>query len=85
MKGMKKQEAEQILQAMNEILQYYGCVTKADYYDLLGSEIDNYKDVHYGWRSLDDAKIKRKGFFKYVIVLPEVIRISPESYTEDED
>jgi hypothetical protein len=76
MKRMKKREAELILYYMKEILLTYGCVTVADYYDLLGSKIVIDSDDTFGWRSLDDAKIKRKGFFKYVIVLPDPVRIS---------
>lgn len=80
MKAMKKREAKQILHYMNEILKEHGYVTQGDYYDLLGSKVCGYTDKHYGWFSLDKAKIKMKGFFKYVVSLPNPVMI-PETFT----
>ena len=51
-------EAEEIVTQMEEILDQYGQVTVADYYDLFGESTD-FTNNKYGWTDLSDVKIRR--------------------------
>lgn len=51
-------DAEEILVQMEEILEQYGQVTVADYYDLFGESTD-FTNNKYGWTDLSDVRIKR--------------------------
>lgn len=64
-------EAEEVLARMEELLESYGTVSVADYYDLVditGKHTDN----KYGWNDLSAAYIV-KAFDGYVIKLPRTI------------
>ncbi len=66
-------EAEEVLQRMEELLDSYGTVSVADYYDLVditGKHTDN----KYGWNDLSAAYIV-KAFDGYVIKLPRTIAL----------
>lgn len=57
-------EAEEVLNAMLDILDEYHVVSVADLYDLIG-KTTNYMDNKYGWVDLSRAKIEptRDGYF----------------------
>lgn len=48
-------EAEKVLEEMIKIIENYGSVSLADYYDLCGVKCD-YTDEHYGFVSNDELK-----------------------------
>ena len=66
-------EAEEILDAMNDILSRYGLVRVADMYELAGLTCD-YTDNKYGWTSLRTAEIIR-GRDGYGLKLPKAMPI----------
>lgn len=63
-------EAEDVLRAMDGILDTYGVISVADYYDLVGVDC-NYTDNRYGWMNIRNASIEsvRDG---YIIKMPKV-------------
>ena len=67
-------EAEDVLYRMDDLIDTYGSVSVADFYDLLGVP-GNYTDNKYGWKNLRDAKIEhvREG---YTIRLPRAIPLT---------
>lgn len=70
-KDISRKEAKLILKYMQEIIDRYGFVTLADFYDVEGSNVAVYTDNKKGWRSLAGARvslIRRKG--RYRIKLP---------------
>lgn len=58
-----KQEAQEILGKVFDILNRYGNVSVGDYYDLVGKRATDY-DMKIGWTNLDDTIVVRlsKGF-----------------------
>lgn len=76
-KDISRKDAKEILRYMREIIDRYGFVTLADFYDLIGSEKAVYTDHKKGWRMLTRAKvslIRRKGMYK--IELPDFVDVS---------
>lgn len=69
-------EAEEVLEAMKDLLCTYGTVSVADLYDLVGVSC-NYTDNNYGWTKLDDTNSGvepvRGG---YTLKLPRVIALT---------
>lgn len=65
-----KQEAEEVLEGIKEILEIYGYVTVADYYDLAGMSV-NFRAHLYGWTDLDDSTLIGHAMGTYQIVLPK--------------
>ncbi len=63
-----RKEAEEVLERMDELIDKYGIVSVADYYDLVG-ETGSYTDNKYGWTTLRTAEVirVREG---YMIKLP---------------
>ena len=61
-------EAEEVLSKMSEIVDEYGLISVADFYDLCNLQ-SNFTDNRYGWESLKDAFTERtrEG---YIIRLP---------------
>lgn len=59
-----KPEAEAVLDAMQKLSKQYGCVTVADYFNLVGIS-PVYSDEQQGWDDVSDVQIKRRqeGFF----------------------
>ena len=66
-------EAEAVLDGMFDVLDTYGMVRVADFYDLVGVT-GNYTDNNYGWTNLSNARIERArdGF---IIKLPRALPI----------
>ena len=52
-----RKEAKLILACMQEIIDRYGCVTLADFYDLVDFKYSTYLDNKTGWRSLKGARV----------------------------
>lgn len=76
-RGMSRREARLILVYMKEIIDRYGFVTLADFYDLVDSKIAVYTDNKKGWRLLTGARvslIRRKGMYR--IKLPDLVDIT---------
>lgn len=65
-------DAENVLDQMNAILNKYGSVTVADYYDLVGAP-NVYTDYKYGWRDLRSAYIYRNNDDSYSLKLPKAL------------
>lgn len=57
-------EAEEVLMMMHEIIDTYGKVSVADYYELVGVT-GQYTDCNYGWENLSgvDVQRTRNGYF----------------------
>lgn len=51
-------EAEEVIERMDELVETYGSVSVADYFDLLGMT-GRYTDNNYGWRDIRSAKVVR--------------------------
>lgn len=64
-------EAEEVLMRMDELLDTYGVVSVADFYDLVGV-VGNYTDGKYGWTNLRNASVVR-GRDGYKIRLPKAL------------
>lgn len=64
-------EAEDVLTRMDELVQTYGLVSVADFYDLVGVS-GNYTDNRYGWTDIRNASIvrTREG---YMIKMPKAL------------
>lgn len=64
-------EAEDVLTRMDELVQTYGLVSVADFYDLVGVS-GNYTDNKYGWTDIRNANIvrTREG---YMIKMPKAL------------
>lgn len=64
-------EAEDVLTRMDELVQTYGLVSVADFYDLVGVS-GNYTDNKYGWTDIRNASIvrTREG---YMIKMPKAL------------
>ena len=62
------QDAKRVLRTLEDIVDKYGQVSVADYYDTLGIT-SNFTDYKYGWTSVRSARIVPKGS-RYMIDLP---------------
>jgi len=62
------QDAKRVLRTLEDIIDKYGQVSVADYYDTLGIT-SNFTDYKYGWTSVRSARIVPKGG-RYMIDLP---------------
>ena len=69
-----RQDAESIVEKMNEIIDHYGYTTVADFYDLAGVD-GSYINNKYGWTSIENASIKPVGH-GYKILFPSALPIS---------
>ncbi len=71
-----KQDAEDVLFRMDEIVEQYGVVTVADFFDLIGITGNGYTDQNYGWTSTRSASVERTRQGTYFIKLqrPSSIR-----------
>lgn len=67
-------EAEDVLSRMDELIDNYGIVSVADFYDLVGVT-GNYTDNKYGWTDIRSARVVhvRDG---YMIKLPRAIPLN---------
>lgn len=64
-----REEANDVLEALEEAIKEYGTVTVADLYDLVGIT-GNWADGQWGWTELRDAEVRLIRGGKYVINLP---------------
>lgn len=67
-------EAEEVLTAMDEIIEVYGVVSVLDFYDLVGVS-STPTDNKYGWTNIRSAKIVRMRDGGYIIKLPKALPI----------
>jgi hypothetical protein len=70
-----RQEAEEVLTRMDELVDTYGEVTVADLYDLVGVTCE-FTDNNYGWTNIRNAKVVRLRDGKYMIDLPKALPIN---------
>ena len=70
-----RQEAEDVIERMEDILEQYGSVSVGDLYDLCDVSGDP-TDWDYGWRSLRDAYSERTrdGFFTIKLPRPKPLK-----------
>lgn len=64
-------EAEEVLSRMDELIETYGMVSVADFYDLVGVT-GEYTDNKYGWTNIRNAEVVRARD-GYVIKLPKAL------------
>lgn len=64
----RRDEADSVLERMDEMLSAYGVVSVADYYELVGEPFE-YTDNKYGWTNLRNAEVRRTSE-GYVLKLP---------------
>lgn len=69
-----RMEAEKVLQSMDDLIEAYGLVSVADYYDLV-DVVSQYTDNHYGWTDIRNARIVRVND-GYLIKLPKAMPIN---------
>lgn len=67
-------EAENVLTRMGELIDTYGVVSVADFYDMVGINGD-YTDNKYGWNSIRNAEVVRVTGGGYMIRLPRAMAI----------
>lgn len=70
-----RQDAQNVLDAMEDRIKRYQAVTIGDYYDLLGKTCPgDYTTADYGWDNLDDVNVRhdRNGYY---IDLPKPIHL----------
>lgn len=68
-----RDEADEVLARMDEIIDQYGMVSVLDMYDLVGIT-GNYTDNKYGWTNIRNAEIIR-GRNGYVIKMPKALSL----------
>ncbi len=67
-------EAEDVLSRMDELIDTYGVVSVADFYDLVGIT-GNYTDNKYGWSDIRNASVVRVRD-GYMIKLPKALPLN---------
>lgn len=69
-----RKEAANVLNSLADVLDQYGTVTVADFYDETGLKVPCDSDTRYGWRDIDDAYIikVRSG---WSISMPDPIKL----------
>ena len=69
-----RKEAANVLNRLADILDQYGTVTVADFYDETGLKVPCDSDTRYGWKDIDDAYVVkvRSGWH---ISLPDPIKL----------
>ena len=65
-------EAEEVLARMDELIDTYGIVSVADFYDLVGVTC-NYTDNRYGWTNIRNAQVARDRNGGYRIKMPKAM------------
>jgi hypothetical protein len=53
-----RNEANDVLESMGNVIDEHGCVSVADFYEMLG-ERPNHVDAKYGWFDLRNARVRR--------------------------
>ena len=69
-----RKEAANVLNSIADILDQYGTVTVADFYDETGLKVPCDSDTRYGWRDIDDAYVV-KVHSGWSISLPDPIKL----------
>lgn len=71
-----REDANEVLNRMDEIVEQYGVVTVADLFDLAGITGNGYTDQNYGWTSTRSASVERNRHGEYFLKLqrPSSIR-----------
>ncbi len=64
-----KEDANEVLTRMDEIVEQYGVVTVADLFDLAGITGNGYTDQNYGWTSTRSASVERTRGGEYFLKL----------------
>lgn len=64
-----REDAEEVLNRMDEIVDQYGVVTVADLFDLAGKTGNGYTDQNYGWTSTRSASVERNKYGDFFIKL----------------
>lgn len=67
-------EAEEVLFRMDEVIDTYGLVSVADFYELVGVD-GTYTDNNYGWTNIRTAKVVRV-YDGYIIKLPRPVPLN---------
>lgn len=62
-----RDDAEEVLDRMDELIEQYGIVTVGDLFDLAGVTGNGYTDQNYGWTSVSSATIERDRHGGYFI------------------
>lgn len=62
-------QAEHVLDELRIMIDCYGFVTVADYYDACG-KLSKFTDSYYGWDDLNDVKIVQSFKKGYILTLP---------------
>lgn len=69
-----RKEAANVLHRLADILDQYGAVTVADFYDEAGLNDPYYSSTHYGWKDIGDAYVA-KVRYGWSISMPEPIKL----------
>lgn len=64
-----REDANDVLTRMDEIVEQYGVVTVADLFDLAGISGNGYTDQNYGWTSTRSASVERNRANEYYLKL----------------
>lgn len=62
-----REDAEEVLNRMDELVEQYGVVTVADMFELAGVTGNGYTDQNYGWTSTRAASVERTRYGEYII------------------
>ena len=62
-----REDAEEVLNRMDELVEQYGVVTVADMFELAGVTGNGYTDQNYGWTSTRAASVERTRHGDYII------------------
>lgn len=65
-----RKKAEEVLAAMYDVLERYGCVSVLDLYDLSNITQVPYSANKYGWTDLTGARVHRRKGGSYTIDIP---------------
>ena len=65
-------EAEEVLTSMDDLIERYGIVSVADFYDLVGVN-GNFTDNKYGWTDIRSAEVVRTRDGGYKIKMPRAL------------
>lgn len=71
-----KEDAEEVLNAMDDIMEQFGVVRVADLFEMAGLSGNGYTDQNYGWTNIRASKIERGRDGKYYLKMtrPSPIR-----------
>lgn len=62
-----KADADDVLDRMDEIIEQYGVVRVADFFEMAGVTGNGPTDHNYGWTSINNARVERDRFGEYFI------------------